>query len=260
MAPQAFSRPDAPVRVVLQASLADDRLLAGAVPQPADWLRAWQAVRHPKSWQAAAGEAKTEHFIHQIRARPVQPRAIAAMVEVMREVIRNGKRAHIREATSIFIGVDDRGSRKIVRYRCDSPAAPQGPQGQRARRGILGCAESIHGHTFADFDDDYGVRVARDIVRMVERFCTPLGDRLDEPLCQHFLRSVRGFVADGALQKVGHVLKCGSMPNLLILLRDPCHMIRIACKDPLHSTGRFEAQHERLFGTHGLFKDRCCNA
>lgn len=253
-------RPDAPIRLVLQASLADDRLLAGAVPQPADWLRAWQAVRHPKSWQAAAAGAATEHFIHQIRARPVQPRAFAALVEIMREAIRNAKRANIREATSIFIGVDDRGSRKIVRYRCDAPAAlaaPQGPQEglgkQRAHMGILGCAESVHGHTFQDFEGDYGERVAGDIVRMIERFCTPLGDRLDEQLCQHFLRSVRGFVADGALQKVGHVLKSsGRMPNLLVVLRDPCHMIRIACKDPLHATGRFADQYERLFGKHGL--------
>ena len=55
-------RPDAPVELRLQASLSDDRLLAGSVPQPEDWIRAWRAARTPKSWQAAAESCESEHF------------------------------------------------------------------------------------------------------------------------------------------------------------------------------------------------------
>ena len=60
----AFFRPDEPLRLLLQASSDDDRLLAGAVPQPSDWLRAWSAARNPQSWQAAAREATCIKFGH----------------------------------------------------------------------------------------------------------------------------------------------------------------------------------------------------
>lgn len=35
----AYFKPDVPIALVLQASSADDELLKGAVPQPADWVR-----------------------------------------------------------------------------------------------------------------------------------------------------------------------------------------------------------------------------
>jgi hypothetical protein len=47
----------------------------------------------------------------------------------------------------------------------------------------------------------------------------------------------------------------GTMGNIVALCQDPCLMARIACKDPLQTTGRFEAQQERLFGAHRLFQD-----
>ena len=91
---------------------------------------------------------------------------------------------------------------------------------------------------------------------MVESFCTPLGDQVDDRLLAHFCDHVRGFVSDKALQKVGDVLKRGAMQNIMLLARDPAHMIRIACMKPLNTIGRFEAQYERLFdGRHALFKD-----
>lgn len=256
LAEQSFLCPDAPVRIALQATLEDDRLLAGAVPQPADWLRAWRAVRSPQSWQAAAAEAATAHYIQPLRPRPVTPRGIQNMVEIMREVVRGEKRRWIRESSSIFIGVDDRQSRKYVRFKCDvaALAAAQG-DGVWCREGVLGCLETVHGKSFQQFNDDYARTVAAEIQRMVSAFCTPLLCEEDTELTRHFLLTTKGFVADKALQKVGHVLKTGAMKNIVVLCRDPCHMIRIACKDPLHSTGRFEAQHERLFGNHGLFKE-----
>ena len=98
--------------------------------------------------------------------------------------------------------------------------------------------ECIHGKSFQEFEDDHAVSVAAEIVRMVGAFCTPLHDAEDSQLKKHFLLSTKGFVSDKALQKVGHVLKTGAMQNIVMLCRDPCHMIRIACRDPLQTTGR----------------------
>jgi hypothetical protein len=50
----AWLRPDEPVQLKLQASLSDDQLLSGSVPQREDWLRAWRVARTPQSWKAAA--------------------------------------------------------------------------------------------------------------------------------------------------------------------------------------------------------------
>ena len=66
---RAWFRPDQPLLLDLQASQVDDELLRGAVPQPADWLRAWRASRTPQSWQAAAAGHETEHYIMNIRER-----------------------------------------------------------------------------------------------------------------------------------------------------------------------------------------------
>eukprot|EP00974_Lingulodinium_polyedra_P094476 9157986-Lingulodinium_polyedra.AAC.1 len=37
------------------------------------------------------------------------------------------------------------------------------------------------------------------------------------------------------------------MPNVVLIQRDPARFIRIACRDPLVRTGRFEGQNARLF-------------
>ena len=45
---------------LLQQPLDDDALLEGAVPQPADWLRAWRLCMGPASRGVAAHEAEIE--------------------------------------------------------------------------------------------------------------------------------------------------------------------------------------------------------
>ncbi len=147
MAVESFFRPEEPTRIALQLTSSDDRLLAGAAPQPADWLRAFRAVRSPSSWRSAAAISQTEHFIHQIRGQPVRPRTIANMVLVLRETVREEKRQWLRDCSSIWIAVDDRLSRRLLTFKCDSLAAPQGEGphtkdptwGIGARKGIVGC-------------------------------------------------------------------------------------------------------------------------
>ena len=46
------------------------------------------------------------------------------------------------------------------------------------------------------------------------------------------------------------------MPNVVLVIRDPSHVIRLTCRDPLHDGALFSAQYERLFeGEHGVLKD-----
>ena len=73
----AHLAPDQPVRLLLQADMDGDLLLSGAVPQPADWLRAWRVCMSPKAWTQAADDAHREHCISQIRTHSVKPRAHA---------------------------------------------------------------------------------------------------------------------------------------------------------------------------------------
>ena len=69
-----------------------------------------------------------------------------------------------------------------------------------------------------------------------------------------FNRSVRAVVADGALQKVAQYLQRASMPNIVLIARDPAHMLRIAAKDLFVRSSRFGQQRERLFGKGGLLR------
>lgn len=75
------------------------------------------------------------------------------------------------------------------------------------------------------------------------------------------LNKVVNWVTDKALQKAGEVFRDVYAPNLLVLLRDPAHMVRISCQDPLNKTGLFASQYQRLFGDqHALLKDPCAIA
>ena len=119
----AWLRPDAPVRLQMQATLSDDALLAGATPQPEDWLRAWRAARTPQSWRAAAESLHTEHFIRQTRERSVGSRPLEQMARVIREAVRIQKRLMLRASSAISLLFDDRAGYKLVRFRCTVPTA-----------------------------------------------------------------------------------------------------------------------------------------
>jgi len=53
----------------------------------------------------------------------------------------------------------------------------------------------------------------------------------------------------------GDVRFLGDASTLAFVIRDPPHVIRLTCRDPLHD-GALSAQYERLFvGKHGILKD-----
>ena len=141
--------------------------------------------------------------------------------------------------------------------KCDVPLRHRGALRQHWRIGILGCLDAIHGTTMEEFDDDYAVRTCEKIIYMLEIFCTPLGETSkNEQVFERFRTATRSIVVDGALQKVAHVLKLRFLTNVVLICRDPAHMVRIACSQPLERTGRFQRQHEKLFsGKHALIKD-----
>ncbi len=119
LASEAFLRPDTPVRVILQPQHGDEGLLHGAVPQPADWLRAWRAVKSPVAYSTAQEFQETEHYIRCIRRRPVQRRAVQSQVAIMAEVTRKMKRHWIQHAWSITIALDDKGPYRLIRFKAD---------------------------------------------------------------------------------------------------------------------------------------------
>ena len=115
----AFLKPDEAVQTLLQPLGGDEGLLDGAVPQPADWLRAWRGVKSPQSYLAAELHLDTEHYIRSIRAQPVRRRAVRSLVATMAEVVRSMKRHWVRHAYSITISLDDKGPMRLIRFKAD---------------------------------------------------------------------------------------------------------------------------------------------
>ena len=257
----SWFRPDEPVCIALQATLEDDRLLSGNVPQPQDWLRAWRIARDPRSWQAAERDDVTSNFICQIRTLAVQRRSWKALCVTMAEVVRNRKRDALRAATALSIGFDDKASRKLLMFKCDTPGLPSMscldadktllPYG--ARLAMIGCMPPDIPQ-MAEYDDDYARRTASGVVKLFERFCTR-GGQLDEDLFESLLLKVRMVCVDGALLKTANLLRSGRMPNIVLIVRDPAHLIRTSTAKPLHGAHLFEEQHSRLFESrHAVLK------
>ena len=105
-----------------------------------------------------------------------------------------------------------------------------------------------------DFAADYGVRAAGEVLALLHQFCTPMAGAEDTALFSEVAGKVHALCADGALQKVAAVLREQTFKQVVIVQRDPAHMVRIACRDPLLRNGQFEQQQERLFGKDGLLK------
>ncbi len=136
------------------------------------------------------------------------------------------------------------------------PAPPRADADAASRGGLLGCVECLQGASLESLAQDYGDRAANEVTAMVDKFRTLLGGELDTALRDKFLAAVRTLCVDGALLKVCERLRAGSMRNVILIIRDPSHAIRIAVKEPLVRTGRFEAQWRRLFADrHALLKD-----
>ena len=66
-----------------------------------------------------------------------------------------------------------------------------------------------------------------------------------EASTREVFRKVRGVCVDGQLLKTAQEMQQSAFPNIIIIMRDPAHVIRISCRDPLHDADMFKEQYER---------------
>ena len=190
-------------------------------------------------------------------------------LRVMAEVLRVETRDVLRNATSISLSLDESKYRKVVRYRADVPA----PGGGVARNvgasgychaGVLGILDCKKSHA-AEFEEDHAVTAVKQLGSFLTKFCTPMGRgrrkavplACDESLKSHVMRTVTSLSADGAAKERRAVFLAARelFPNLLIVIRDPAHAIRLASQS-LHCDDVFGEVWRELFdGRHALAPD-----
>lgn len=240
----------------------DEDTFRGAIPQPADWLRAWRACRCPMSYRTAELFGVTESFIQGRRGRPaVSRKAFAAMVEVMALVLRGRLRERLRRAHRITLVLDDRGPYRLIRYKCDAPC-PEGeldwPGGIAGCLGVLRRGGVAASRTVGDLDDDHSQAMAESVVLALRRVAHVPGVGVDEAFFESVKLKVHIGLADGGapVQKCLRFLATSSMPNMRLVSRDRAHAARISTQDPLLAEPTFGAWWNDTFGDkHALVPD-----
>ena len=251
-------------------------LLRGNVPSASDWQDAWSVASELTSLRCEGRvmekrtSATGERLLHKRRKR------IRNQMQIMAEVIRQNIRSTLAKATNITLAVDEAQHRKIVRFRADSsePLARdcffgKVSAGNYSISGVLGVLHCSKKHA-CDFEDDHAVTAVKQLDGFMTRFCTPLGpsvrggrQRGPQPLAcdvmlkAEIMKKVTCFAADGA-SKERRALALAVrevFPNVLIVIRDPAHAIRIASKS-LHCDALFGEVWDELFdGRHALAPD-----
>ena len=75
-------------------------------------------------------------------------------------------------------------------------------------------------------------------------------------LLESSLLKVRVVCVDGALLKTANFLRITRMPNIVLIVRDPAHVIRTSTAVPLRNANLFDEQYNRLFSSqHAVLKD-----
>ena len=119
-----------------------------------------------------------------------------------------------------------------------------------ARHGIVGClpVRALR-KDLKEYEQDYAVRTTSDVVALLRRMLTPAGEPCDEASTREVFQKVRGVCVDGQLLKTAQEMQLSEFPNIIIIMRDPAHIIRISCRDPLHDADLFKEQYHRLFAS-----------
>ena len=318
VAQEVFLAPDKPISQCLPYSVADQSLFKGNVPQPQDWLRAWRACQTPSSFQSAmtffgtddyiAGESRglRKHGCSSLQGgfdlfflncpakcelAPVLPQlfgvaisGLANMILVMHWAVKKYRKERLLQASSISISIDDRKDYRVMRYRCDLPAAKfvahsqqfsvHSPQSSElaapatleewceskplAVEGLLGVfrlGQDVAENTLESHDKDKGQQMEQSIQELLKRACQDPEGVLDEEALTSLQGRIRHFASDQgpSVGKCGKVLASeGRCPNLAYINFDAAHQVRIASKDPLHALPGFDLQWQRLFGPGAL--------
>jgi hypothetical protein len=188
----------------------------------------------------------------------------------MAEVLRRRIRTVLFKATFISLAMDESKYRKVIRFRADLPCLKSSSLWRSAGAsgfsvsGVLGILDCSKKHA-SDFEDDHAVSAVKQLDAFLTKFCTPLGRGLRSPqplacdldLKTHLLKTVTTISADGASKERRAVFLAARemFPNLLIVIRDPAHAIRIASK-ALHCDDEFGKVWNDLFDSrHALVPD-----
>ena len=254
---------------VVEATAEDINILQGNVPSPAEWKDAWATVSETialrKEARVFVKKFSGEAFMLN-RRRKRQRKQLVVMAEVLRRQIRNV----FRQATSISLALDECKYRKIIRFRADLPVALStelrhvGASGF-SLSGVLGILDCSKEHA-SDFEEDHALTALKQLDGFLVKFCTPLGRAggkpqplaCDEELRNKLLRAVTCIAADGASKERRAVFLAARelFPNVVIVIRDPAHAIRISCFKALHCDDVFEkVWHELFDGRHALVPD-----
>ena len=198
------------------------------------------------------------------RTRKRRRKQLCIMAEVLRAEIRDV----LRNVTSISLSLDESRYVKVIRYRADVPASGGcarnfGASGY-CHGGVLGVLVCNKRHA-AEFEEDHAIAAVKQLGSFLTKFCTPLGRGIrkavplacDESLKSHVMRAVTSFSADGASKERRFLFLAARelFPNLLLVIRDPAHAIRLAAKS-LHCDDVFGDVWRELFdGRHALAPD-----
>ena len=249
-------------RVINLPGAADDELFRGGVPQPADWIRAWQACRCPVSYRAAHAQGVTENFIHGVRRRrDIDRRAFAAMVAVMALASRKRILDQLVRAYAITVLLDDRGPFRLLRFKCNAPRSTTAEDVSASATGCLGVLRRggvSKSRRLEHLDDDYSQAMAESVRRVFRRYAVNDDGGVDDTLLKSIFLKVRIGLADGAasVQKCLKILATSDMPNMRLVLRDLAHMVRNSTRDPLLAESTFAEWWDDIFGNkHALVPD-----
>ena len=202
------------------------KLLAGRVPTAPDWRDAFVECEEGLAIRKAARLACKRKLDQDELgvANRSQVKMRRNQYQIMSEVLRCECREALQKATSCTLSLDGSGGRKVVRFRADQPAKPW------FKDGVIGVLDEHLFHTCEEFTADHAERAALKLHELLARFCTPLAAELDHDLQDHILKIVLVISADGcpAERRAMHLTAELVFPNLICLIRDPAHAIRIA--------------------------------
>ena len=227
------------------------RLLAGRVPTAEDWRDALIECEDGISLRRATRMA-FKRKVDQVdgatlelnfdRATANRRKMRRKQYQVMSEVVKSGARGALRKATSCTMALDGSTGRKVVRFRCDQPQAPW------FKDGVIGLLDENAFKNLEEFTADHADRAALKFDELLARFCTPMAAVLDQDLKDHIQKIVHVISADGcaAERRAMHLAAQRAFENLIDLIRDPAHAIRIAMQ-ALRKDEFFKEMWDELF-------------
>ena len=248
-----------------------EKAFSGRVPQVRDWVNAWAETSSCVSFNKQEGMASKKQETCRRRQRRKQ---LSIMAEVCR--VRQQKRA--REATSMTLSVDAWNTRKVMRFRADTPSAPyfhDGVMGVIHLEYNSGAASTANGGASTacgvqeHIEEDHAELATRSLESMLTRFCTRREKgasgrrrkhvrRFDQALYDHIRRVTRVLAADGGSGERRFLyMACQRFfTNVCMLIRDPAHAVRISIQTPIKIEEMYGAVYKELIGQrHALIPD-----